>query len=67
MEMIGQMDFPYMLLANIVQLPQLFTVLGLHDGSLQDAPNMVTMCNSWEVVTIVKTLDGFRITFRGLC
>ena len=46
---------------------QLFTVVGLHDGSLQDALDMLTMGNSWVVVTMVKTLKGLMITFCSLC
>ena len=50
-----------------MKLTQLFTIVSPHDGSLQDAPDMLTMGNSRAVVTIVKTLDRFRIAIRGLC
>ena len=60
-EMIGQLNFPYMLLTDVTKLTQLFAVGAFHDGSLKDASDMLMMGNYRVIVTIFKKLDGFSI------
>ena len=60
-EMVRQLDGPNMLLTDAIQLPHLFAIVALHDGSLKDALDMYMMGNSRAIITILKTLDGFCI------
>ena len=53
--MVGQLDSSYVLFASVVQLAQLLSVTTLHGGSLQDAPDVLVMGDTWTIVTIVET------------
>ena len=44
--MIEQLDFPIVLLIYVIPLPQLSSIVGLHDRSLKDASDMLMAGNS---------------------